>query len=85
MAWNEPSSVEAVRQYVRIISGLLFFLLLLHHLFIDKIDVETMMSVIAALVGMERLGQAAINHQQAKAREKEIQRMLESIPDLTRD
>ena len=79
MAWNEPKSVEAARQYVRIIAGLLFFIVLLYLLLVDRIDIQAVMAVISGLAGLQSIGQAVISRQQTKAREAEIVQFMKDI------
>lgn len=70
--WNDPKTVEAFRQYMRILAGVAFFAVLLYMLIVDRIDVKSILSVFAGLSGAERIGQALVNRQQSKARNVEI-------------
>lgn len=58
--WREKETLSAVQFYFRIGLGSIFFLMLLYLLLIERLDMQTFLTVLTALTGTNQIGQALI-------------------------
>lgn len=58
MAWKDKATIEAVAQYLRLLTGLVLFALLIWMFADNRIDFDTLLKVLLGTLTMDRFGQA---------------------------